>query len=65
VSGSDYGAMFGSVSDRDNLVIGALVRNTSTYSKIRVAEIIVTPEVLSNTNIAMIEDYLITKYGSF
>lgn len=65
VSGSDYGAMVGDVDNRDNMVVGALIRNSSTYSSIRIAEIIITSTVLTNTNIAMIQDYLTNKYGSF
>jgi len=61
-SGGTEGGWYGDVSDRDNFVFGGLVRSSTTYSNIKVGNVIFTPETWTTQE--KLDDYNNTTYSA-
>lgn len=64
--GDNDGDWFADTDNRDNLVIGAMIRNTiSNYGLYNICEMAYYSSVLNGTNIRKMEKYFSDKYGTF
>jgi len=65
-SGANNGNWFGDVTLRDNLAVGALIRNSiASYMNGKIAEIIVYGSDLTGTDLSNVETYLNNKWAIY